>query len=273
MKFPKLNLKSTGSSEGPGVKRLIPVIAAVAVIILLVIIILFRLGSASSGSGVSVNDIRKRGTLICAVPFLVEDGSPADTVNPDGLSLTKEELGVVNSLSEALGVPAVLLGCADAQAAVQAVREKHADIAIGGLSSSLRVPSGLRGSDSYAASKIYVVTRRGDYSDSLGAFDTRNHACSGAIGASGVMPAGPEGSEGVRIMGSDSAVRMLKEKTLDGWFADESEVLKTLDADSGLQAQLVNGMLPVEYTVYTAAGSSELLTGINRIIALLAQGE
>lgn len=271
MKIPKLNIKAPGSSGESGNTRLIAIIAAVAVVILLIIAILFRLAGASAGAGVSVKDIRKRGAVICAVPFLVDDGAAPDTVNEDGMSLTEEERRLVASLSEALGVPAVLLGCADAQAAVQAVREKHADIAVGGLSASLSVPQGIRGSDSYASSKIYVVTRRGDYSDSPGAFSERNYALSGAIGSSGAMPQAAD--ETLRTVGPESAVRMLNEKTLDGWFADEAEVLPVLDAEPGLQAQLVTGPGPVEYTIYTAAGSSELLGGINRIIAIHTQGE
>lgn len=180
---------------------------------------------------------------------------------------SEEELALVEQIAQALGAQAESVEAESPEAARDLVAEGGADLAIGRIPDTLDPGEVCGMSVSYAQGKLYVLTRRGDYSNSPAAFAGRRLGVPQEMeGLTGGWPTDTEGPELVWYTQDDQGMKALAEGTIDGYVCRLDQGLKLLEGDSRIQMQNLKSVLPEQYVILARKGDAHLLQGINSII-------
>ena len=214
------------------------------------------LAGCASGKD-AVKEIRKTGVVNIAV-----------YQEPDLSSeLGKRENGLMESIAAALGATPEYIKAESAEEVQSILLDGKADFAIGGLLDTMEISDKLTKSDAYLYSDLYVVKRRGDYSDSPAAFSGRTLAFTESLSESSVSwVSDVEDLTPVYIDGSSVSVGLSQEK-IDGYVCAAAEAKALTDLNGDLQYQNLIGVESPGYVILMKKGDSRLLSGINTIIA------
>lgn len=199
-----------------------------------------------------VKDIQDRGTVRVA---LCENSS-----------LTQEK-DLITKIAGALAVTPEYVKAADQTEAVNLVKEGSADIAVGMIPKSRGAEEGTALTVSYASNSYYVVTRRGDYSNSLAAYAGRNLSVS-SDAKTFQIPSGSEGNMPVQTFFSSpqDTMNALKSGDTDGYVCHLDEAVRLAGSDDALQFQNLLAVEAEQYVMVIKKETGRFLGGINSVV-------
>lgn len=191
-------------------------------------------------------------------------------------TLESNEESILNSISSLLGAEGNVIFADTPEDAFTKLSNGEADIAIGALTSDTLAAyadaKDLAVTDTYAQSRIFVVTKRGDYSDCEAAFQDRTLAVSQELvdDKNGFATAGIS-SGSMTETAVENISGSLLSGTVDGYVCTRGEAEYLLsNANGGLQAQVMTDQEPQQYVAVVADGDSQFLSGINQIMSTLS---
>ncbi|MBQ6832880.1 MAG: transporter substrate-binding domain-containing protein [Lachnospiraceae bacterium] len=218
--------------------------------------------SGCSGKTVdSVKAIQEAGVFKVAI---VDSGNIYTSM--DGTTPVGMEPELVETIAAALGVP-VEYQVMNHDAALQAVTDGTADIALGCINGSLSLTENYLFTTSYGKGFFYVVTEKGDYAQSAGAF--ANSAVGMNKDLDDDLRAQIAAAEGVTISeypNAESVAADIKSGEIRAYICREDEA-KALLSDQALQVQNLFDVEPDEYVIVTGNEDQTLVNGMNTLIA------
>lgn len=210
----------------------------------------------------SVAAIQEKGS------FQVAFAGAADHMEKTERQILETELAL--QIGDALGVETVFNNTSSQAEAMAMVASGQADMAVGSLTEASGDGDNLNYSVSYQSVKLYVVTARGDYSDSPAAFAGRSLI---------TMPEFESQVQGegmsltVCQSAGEGAAAILQDQA-DGLVCSYEEGILLLWQNEGLlQMQNMQNTRKAEYVVAVRKEDGRLLQGINTIIDRLLDGE
>lgn len=172
---------------------------------------------------------------------------------------------LVTTISTALGTTTEYQVLSES-AALEAVAAGTADIAIGCISGSASLSESYRCTISYGKGFYYVVTEKGDYAQSAGAFsnsvvginnrlgdDTRNQLYA---------------ADGITLneyTNAEAAANDIKDGRIRAYVCTEEDA-KALLSDTKLQVQNIFDVDPAEYVIVAGSDDQTLVNGMNTMI-------
>ncbi len=191
-------------------------------------------------------------------------------------TLETNEESILNSISSLLGAQGNVIFADTPEDAFAKLTSGEADIAIGALTNdtldAYADAKGLAATETYAQSRIFVVTKRGDYSDCEAAFQDRTLAVSqelvddkNSFATAGISTGKMTETAVENISGS------LLSGSVDGYVCTRGEAEYLLSSAGGsLQAQVMTDQDPQQYVAVVADGDSQFLSGINQVMSTLS---
>ncbi|WP_432628122.1 transporter substrate-binding domain-containing protein [Brotaphodocola sp.] len=157
-----------------------------------------------------------------------------------------------------LGVTLTYVNVEPGEDGIQLVENNQADLAVGGIVTGKELDQGLSMSEPYLQENWYVVTARGDYSDSIEAFRGRMLAVTHAV-PDDAFNWTKEASD-VNFVGvsAEKAQSAIVQGALQGYVCLEDEALSLADASSAVQMQDLVGSEPLSYAMVTRAADRRL---------------
>ena len=226
--------------------------------------------SVSGCSGKTVDKvaaIQQAGVLKVAI---VDSGSHYTRL--DGSTPVGMEPELIGTISAALGVTTDFQVMGHDEA-LQAVSAGNADVAIGCLNSSVVLADTHLMSTPYGKGFFYVVTEKGDYAQSPGAF------ANSVIGVDSVMDSETRGqlykAEGVTVneYGSpEAAAADMKEGRIRAYICYENDA-EALLSDEELQVQNLFEVDSEDYVIAAGKDAQNLVNGINVMIQQFLEKE
>lgn len=215
-----------------------------------------------AGCGRSGKDAVKRISKAGVVSVVIYQEPDTET------ELGKREDELAATIASGLGVSLEYVKAESAEEVQSFLLDGTADLAIGGIPDTMEISDKLAMSDTYAYSDLYVVTRRGDYSDSPAAFSGRTLAFTEKLPESSVSWAGDvEDLKPVYIDEASVAAGLSQEK-IDGYVCAITEAKALADLNGDVQYQNLIGVQSPGYVILTKKSDSNLLAGINTIIGM-----
>lgn len=212
----------------------------------------------------SVSAIQERGTFqVAFVGYSQMDGSsPAQTA----------EESLAMRIGDALGTETSFISSDSQDDALAKVVSGEADMAIGSITASAAMEESVDYSVPYRSEGLYVVTARGDYSDSPAAFSGRTL---------GTLPAFSQQTESLGAVADNLTVRIYQTAEeggsavlsgeADGLVIGYEDGLALLSRHEGmLQMQNMQDVDAQEFVTAVREGDSRLLQGINTLIGQTA---
>lgn len=187
--------------------------------------------------------------------------------------LGKRESELMETIASGLGVSPEYVKAEDMEEVQSLLLDGTADLAIGKIPDSTEISEKLETSDPYADSALYVVTRRGDYSDSPAAFSGRILAFTEELPETAFSWAGDVKDLTPVYIDETSVEAGLSQKKIDGYVCTVTEAKELADEDGKIQYQNLIGVQSPQYVILTKKSDSSLLTGINTIIGMDAGGQ
>lgn len=163
-----------------------------------------------------------------------------------------------SNIAESLGVSVSYVEVQDAKEALNMVEEKTADLAIGGIVTDQDLASDLSMSEPYIQEPWYVVTLRGDYSDSIAAFEGRILAVTHEVPDQAFRWTSEISDVDFVGVSGDMVEAALTQNALHGYLCLESEAVKLAAASDKIQVQNLIGGKPLTYGVVTRSEDSQL---------------
>ncbi len=237
-------------------------IAGGVLLLIIAMLVLLRPGKSSGGSG-KVKSIQSAGKLVVAVnsgqnPALVKDGE----------TYSGTEADLVISIAKALNVPAEYIDKDSGEAALEAVKSGEADIAVGLISDQMVSDPALIASNVYMNAKLYVATRRGDYSNSPAAFTGRKlDFSSGTQGAAAEIAGDGSGITVSAVPDASAAESYISAGEIDGYVCTGEEYKEQFMGNRQLQLQNLLNTSDIHYVVAAGQNGRDLIAGINQLIA------
>ena len=208
----------------------------------------------------SLELIQKDGVMSVAVPG---NNSPYSAMSQGAASGTEVEFA--KKLGEKLGVQVRFTGVE------QVVLDGSAQIALGRIAWSDGLKNRMAVSTAYDTGRLFVVTAKGNFSCTTGAF------ASAAVGASqmlsepaGILVNGIDGVTVVRYDSPDTVEEDILSGKIQGYFCYENQAGELMKRPS-LQAQSVSGVLAEQYVVVMDQADENLKNQIDGMIGQMAE--
>lgn len=213
----------------------------------------------------TVKSVKKTGVLRVAVYKEAE----ADSQN------TKTEDTLLETLSEALGAEIEKAQAETPEEAASMVENGEADIAVGSLTEEAASGRKCDTTSSYAEEPILLVTRRGDYSDCVAAFEGRTLGAQPQLaGETETLTADQKEISVDASVETESAASRLENGGLDGYICLRGAAKKLIEEKGGeLQAQSLVAAEPREYCALVPAKDRKFKQGVNQMIQSLKEPE
>lgn len=141
----------------------------------------------------------------------------------------------------------------------------EAELAIGCIPLSRSLENQYAASIPYGKGRLYVVTRRGDFSDSSGDFLEKDTGISGTLHEIAILSLGEAGNHSQTYHSLEQAEADLINGKIIGYFCYEKEAL-ALCGVKELQAQSLVNTEPEKYVLIMAQREQELMGRINVLI-------
>ncbi len=191
-------------------------------------------------------------------------------------TLEQTEESLLNRVSAFLGAEGNVIFTDTPEEAFAKLSSGEADIAIGAITGETVMSSAesksISASDSYLQSRIFVVTKRGDYSDCVAAFEDRSLAVSQELvnDQSSFALAGISTGK-MTETATDNISASLLGGSVDGFICTRGEAEYLLSSAGGsLQAQVLTDQDPQQYVAVVSNGDSQFLSGINSVVSELS---
>lgn len=233
-----------------------------SVILIIILVCSSLLAACGKTSDSAVQRIRNSGVLNVGI---TQSDSMLLQKGEDGTSYSGTEMELVQYIADAIGVKINFVET-DTEQLFNIMTSAQIDIAIGSIpyDSSMIYNYGV--STSYASGYLYVVTPKGYYADSLGAFADSTVGVSKDISAttSSVI----NGIDQVEINfypNVEDASVDLTGGVIKGYFCHEKEA-EDLLAMGSFQVQNLMNADKENYVILTRAEDKDLLAGINSLI-------
>lgn len=218
--------------------------------------------SGCSGKTVdSVKAIQEAGVLKVAIVDSDSGYTSLQGTEPVGM-----EPELVETIASALGVPTEYQ-VLDRNAALQAVTDGTADIALGCINGSLSLTENYLFTTSYGKGFFYVVTEKGDYAQSAGAFANSSIGLNKNLDDE--LRSQISGTEGITISEygtAEVAADDIRSGRIRAYICGEAEA-KELLSNSDLQVQNLYDVDPDEYVIIAGKADQTLVNGMNTLIA------
>lgn len=219
----------------------------------------FALSGCSGKKDESVKQIQESGVFQVALVTADEN----DTTLENELSET---------IAQALGVTANYQ-MVSREEALQAVLDGQADIALGSLSSSVSQSENYLFSTPYEKGLFYAVTKKGDYTMTIGAL--ANSSVGTASGVGEETKTKLSQAEGITLHAyqtAQEAAADLKKGSIRAYICHEEQARQFAE-DSGLQVQNLLNLDAEEFVIVTGKEKQELANGINVLIRQFLEKE
>ena len=218
--------------------------------------------SGCSGKTVdSVKAIQEAGVLKVAIVDSDNGFTKLQGTEPVGI-----EPELVANIASALGA-STEYQILDRNAALQAVTDGTADIALGCINGSQSLTNNYLCTTSYGKGFFYAVTEKGDYAQSAGAFENS------AVGVNKNMDEDHRSqlsaASGITISeygNAETAAQDIKSGRIRAYICGEAEA-KELLADTELQVQNMFEMTPDQYVIVAGKDDQTLVNGMNTLIS------
>lgn len=215
-------------------------------------------GCGPFGNSDAVKKIGKSGV----VGIVIYHNPDADTENG------KREQELMDMIASGLSASPEYIEAKSMEEVQSDLLDKTADFAIGGITDTMEIGKKLAKSDKYAYSDLYVVTRRGDYSDSPEAFAGRTLAFTEDLPESAVSWAKEVENLTPVYIDLASVDTGLSERKIDGYVCTLTDAKALADLNGNVQYQNLIGVDSPGYVILTRKEDSRLLSGINTIIGM-----
>lgn len=161
-------------------------------------------------------------------------------------------------VAQNLGVTVTYLQASSQTEALEQLSGDQADMVMGELVETQPLQDGLTMSDPYLLQNWYVVTARGDYSDSMTGFKDRIVALSDEVPDEGFRWSGDVTNVNFVGVQSDKVAAALEQDALDGYVCLEDEAVRITDTSSDVQMQRLRGVDPVGYAAATRTSDRQI---------------
>lgn len=208
----------------------------------------------------SVKTIQQAGVFRVAI---VDSGNQYTSLQ--GSTVTGLEPELIETISAALGV-STEFQVLDRDAALEAVTAGTADVALGCIDGSISLSENYLYSTPYGKGFYFVVTEKGDYAQSAGAFADSALGMNNRLGND--LRTQLSSAEGVTINeygNKDAAVADIMSGRIRAYVCDEEEA-RALLADPKLQVQNLFDVDAAEYVIVAEKADTALVNGMNTMI-------
>ena len=171
-----------------------------------------------------------------------------------------------SSVAEALGVSVSYVEAEDADGALTLVEEEQADLAIGGIVTDQELGKGLSMSEAYLEQPWYVVTIRGDYSDSVAAFEGRTLAVTQEVPDQAFSWTGEISNVEFVGLSTDMVETALTQNAVQGYICLEREAVALAASSADVQVQGLMGGRTLAYGAVTRTADRRLKAVIEEAI-------
>lgn len=176
------------------------------------------------------------------------------------------EENLCSSVAEALGVSVSYVDAESADEAMNLVEEGQADLAIGGIVADQEISKDLSMSGTYLEQPWYVVTLRGDYSDSVAAFEGRTLAVTHEVPDQAFRWASEISNVEFVGISADMVEAGLSQNVLHGYICLEQEAVSMAAASADVQVQRLTGAKTLAYSAVTRTSDARLKAVIEEVI-------
>ena len=176
------------------------------------------------------------------------------------------EESLCSSVAEALGVSVSYVDAESADEALNLVEEAQADLAIGGIVTDQEIGKDLSMSAAYLQQPWYVVTLRGDYSDSVAAFEGRTLAVTHEVPDLAFRWTSEISDVDFVGISTDMVTAALTQNALQGYICLEKEAQALAETSADVQFQSLTGGKPLAYGAVTKSADRRLHAVIENVI-------
>ena len=209
----------------------------------------------------SVKTIQQSGVFRVAI---VDSGNQYTSLQ--GSALVGFEPELIETISEALGV-STEFQVLDKNAALEAVTAGTADVALGCIDGSANLIDSYLFTTPYGKGFYYVVTEKGNFAQSAGAFANTAIGMNSTLGNDVRSQLSSAAGVTVSEYGNyETAAADIKSGRIHAYICNEEEA-KTLLSDSELQVQNLFDVDAAEYVIVAEKYDTALVNGMNTMIA------
>ena len=217
---------------------------------------------SSSSGGQTVKAISAAGNLTVAV-YDIGTGDTAQDAVSGRFTRIAEQVGTY------LKVPVTYQTVDTAADAAAMVAGENAAMAIGRISGSDYSSCGQ--TEICCTEYVYVVTRRGDYSDSRAAFENRNLAVSEKLPADALYSLYGDSQIRITELAYSAVQQQLEGRQLDGYLCTEEEAKTFLSYGNEVQVQQFLDPSMLSYRILVPEDDASFLSAVNTVIAETAE--
>ena len=228
-------------------------------------------GCSSGKKGAdSLAGIQKEQVMKVAV---LQDNSPYSQADEAAQEASGREVELARILGEDLGARVQFIPV-DKKGLVSSVEDQTAHIAIGRIACTDGIKTRAAVSIAYDTGRLYVVTARGDFSSTPGAFSSMAvGASSGLSELSGIVIHGIQDVSVQEYGETDTVEADIMGRKIRGYFCYETEA-QSLMRNPQLQAQSVTGIEAEQYVVVMNQSDTALKEQIDGILSqMIESGE
>lgn len=231
------------------------IIAVLAVGLVLVV------SGCSGKKSDGIKEIQETGVLKTAIVNSENQYTSMNGTEPVGL-----EPELVEEIASALGVKAEYQVMSQEEA-LEAVSNGASDIAIGCINTSASLTENYLFTTAYGKGFFYVVTKKGDYAQSVGAFADSSIGMEGNLGDELRIQLSAADNITIHEYGNaETAAKDIEDGRIRAYVCGETQAKKLL-ADSAFQVQNLFHVNPAQYVIVTGKEENKLVSGMNTLIA------
>ena len=208
--------------------------------------------------------IKKSGILRVAIAQ-GSNGLTEKVAGTDNYSGMEPEL--VQQIASDLGVTIQYVPVGEEEKPEDKIESGEADLAIGSIVSTDDMRRLYGVSDSYASGFLYVVTRRGNYSNCAAAFDNGTIGLSSKLSTGSMIVVSTVDTSSKKVYTDpETAGSDLEAGFIDGYFCYQEEALKLAKQSDIFQTQNLNSSDKENYVIIASAGNKKLIDSVNTSI-------
>lgn len=201
---------------------------------------------------------------------VLADNSPYSMFQPGTQEAQGKEVDLIKKIAEKMGVSAQFVAV-DQAGLETALQDGSAQLSIGQIVETDGLKNRVSTSLAYDSGRIYVVTAKGDFSSTLGAFSN------GTIGGASLLSENANillnGITGVTIV-KYADIKTVEadiiQKKILGYFCYETQAEELMKSDD-LQAQSVSGIQSENHVIITGKSDVKLLAQIDSILSQMIE--
>ena len=222
----------------------------------LLILTAFALSACGSKDGTKA--IKKSGILKVAVS---KGGSGLLEKEGDAYSGLEAELA--KSIADQFSLQIEYIEAATPEEALKCLNDHTADMAIGSIEDNASLHSSYGITSPYARGQLYMVTARGNFSNSVASVTGEATGVSPELSSQSQLALSTLDQEQLKHYTSrEQGLEAVEAGSIQAYFCYEGEAKEIIGAEDTFQAQSVCDAEPVSYVIVTDEANEELLDGM-----------